>query len=205
MSHPLLAEEIIKDVHKRIMEGDCKITEGVSEEMLEWTVAYLDKDRDVQRERIAALEKELSEAKAEIHSACQALQDEQNECERLEKELAETKARLSDERAYSLKCERRAAALEKELADAKTRPPCTCGSGAHPRRCLSHPQGYDLHVATLNYENAKEELLESERRAERYREALQRIKTYHGITGTHATCRLAADIAEAALADEPSA
>jgi len=29
-------------------------------------------------------------------------------------------------------------------------PGCTCGSGAHPRRCALHPQAYDAHVAGLN-------------------------------------------------------
>lgn len=27
---------------------------------------------------------------------------------------------------------------------------CTCGSGAHPRKCKVHPYGWDLHVAYLN-------------------------------------------------------
>jgi len=27
---------------------------------------------------------------------------------------------------------------------------CTCGSGAHPRRCIKHPDAYDQHVAELN-------------------------------------------------------
>lgn len=29
---------------------------------------------------------------------------------------------------------------------------CTCGSGAHPRRCKLHPDEYDRHVAELNAE-----------------------------------------------------
>lgn len=36
-------------------------------------------ENDRHIERISVLEKELAEAKAEIHSACQALQDEQSE------------------------------------------------------------------------------------------------------------------------------
>lgn len=27
---------------------------------------------------------------------------------------------------------------------------CTCGSGAHPRKCLKHPYAYRLHIAELN-------------------------------------------------------
>jgi hypothetical protein len=34
---------------------------------------------------------------------------------------------------------------------------CTCGSGAHPRRCKQHPYGYDQHVAELNKLTAIEE------------------------------------------------
>jgi hypothetical protein len=33
------------------------------------------------------------------------------------------------------------------------RPGCTCGSGAHPRKCELHPAAYALHVAMLNVEN----------------------------------------------------
>jgi len=29
---------------------------------------------------------------------------------------------------------------------------CTCGSGAHPRKCVKHPELYRLHVAELNLE-----------------------------------------------------
>lgn len=29
---------------------------------------------------------------------------------------------------------------------------CTCGSGAHPRRCLLHPGEYEKHIAELNLE-----------------------------------------------------
>lgn len=32
-------------------------------------------------------------------------------------------------------------------------PRCTCGSGAHPRRCELHPDAYDRHVAELNRAN----------------------------------------------------
>lgn len=35
---------------------------------------------------------------------------------------------------------------------------CTCGSGGHPRRCVEHPQGFDLHVMELNYIGAQEEV-----------------------------------------------
>lgn len=31
-------------------------------------------------------------------------------------------------------------------------PACTCGSGAHPRRCAAHPDAYDRHVAEINAE-----------------------------------------------------
>ena len=44
----------------------------------------------------------------------------------------------------------RAAKRAKEAAAT----PCTCGSGAHPRRCATHPEAYDRHVADLNRENA---------------------------------------------------
>lgn len=27
---------------------------------------------------------------------------------------------------------------------------CTCGSGAHPKQCKTHPFNFDLHVAELN-------------------------------------------------------
>jgi predicted nuclease with TOPRIM domain len=30
---------------------------------------------------------------------------------------------------------------------------CTCGSGAHPRYCLAHPEDYDKHVDTLTKES----------------------------------------------------
>ena len=33
---------------------------------------------------------------------------------------------------------------------------CTCGSGAHPRRCAEHPDRYDAHVAELNAESEEE-------------------------------------------------
>lgn len=46
--------------------------------------------------------------------------------------------------------------LQAELAEKE----CTCGSGAHPRRCLRHPQGFDLHVAQLNYEGAQDTIQE---------------------------------------------
>ena len=26
---------------------------------------------------------------------------------------------------------------------------CTCGSGAHPRRCAAHPDEYDRHISEL--------------------------------------------------------
>lgn len=29
---------------------------------------------------------------------------------------------------------------------------CTCGSGAHPRKCDKHPELYRLHIAELNVE-----------------------------------------------------
>jgi hypothetical protein len=28
-------------------------------------------------------------------------------------------------------------------------PPCTCGSGAHPRPCVEHPEAYAKHIASL--------------------------------------------------------
>lgn len=30
---------------------------------------------------------------------------------------------------------------------------CTCGSGAHPRRCTVHPDVYEEHIKELNEEN----------------------------------------------------
>lgn len=29
---------------------------------------------------------------------------------------------------------------------------CTCGSGGHPRRCATHPDEYDKHIAELDGE-----------------------------------------------------
>lgn len=52
----------------------------------------------------------------------------------------------------------RIADLTAQLEAAKRENTCTCGSGGHPRRCAAHPQGYDLHVLTLNYENAQNEI-----------------------------------------------
>lgn len=46
--------------------------------------------------RIAELEKELTEAKAEIHSACCALQEEQNECDGLTEKLKEAEQREAE-------------------------------------------------------------------------------------------------------------
>jgi hypothetical protein len=38
-------------------------------------------------------------------------------------------------------------------APAAEPPRCTCGSGAHPRRCELHPDAYDRHIAELNRAN----------------------------------------------------
>lgn len=32
---------------------------------------------------------------------------------------------------------------------------CTCGSGAHPRRCELHPEAFEKHVTVLNNEAAE--------------------------------------------------
>lgn len=37
---------------------------------------------------------------------------------------------------------------------------CTCGSGAHPRRCALHPDAYDAHVLDLNRDSFLDDLLE---------------------------------------------
>lgn len=55
--------------------------------------------------------------------------------------------------------------------------PCTCGSGMHPRRCEKHPQGFDLHAMTLDYENAKAEL------------ATQREATKMALANVEAVCQ----------------
>ena len=34
---------------------------------------------------------------------------------------------------------------------------CTCGSGAHPRRCKKHPDAYEKHCEELNAEWQKED------------------------------------------------
>lgn len=41
-------------------------------------------------------------------------------------------------------------------------PRCTCGSGAHPRRCGVHPCAYDLHRMEINIETALEALKRSD-------------------------------------------
>lgn len=38
---------------------------------------------------------------------------------------------------------------------------CTCGSGAHPRKCDKHPYAYRLHIAELNLFQAVADGLES--------------------------------------------
>jgi hypothetical protein len=38
--------------------------------------------------------------------------------------------------------------------------PCTCGSGAHPRKCRQHPNGFAAHVGQINYECALEDRAE---------------------------------------------
>ena len=35
---------------------------------------------------------------------------------------------------------------------------CTCGSGGHPRRCATHPDAYDAHIAELNGNESTSEL-----------------------------------------------
>lgn len=39
-------------------------------------------------------------------------------------------------------------------------PSCTCGSGAHPRRCTLHPDTFAVHVEMLNREAAIDDLLD---------------------------------------------
>ena len=40
--------------------------------------------------------------------------------------------------------------------------PCTCGSGAHPRRCTAHPARYEAHCNELSLESAQERVEELE-------------------------------------------
>lgn len=39
---------------------------------------------------------------------------------------------------------------------------CTCGSGAHPRRCRVHPDAYDEHVREINAEWAARDKCEED-------------------------------------------
>lgn len=49
-------------------------------------------------------------------------------------------------------------ALRARVAELETgRLPCTCGSGAHPRRCEAHPLAYDAHCARLRHAQEDEE------------------------------------------------
>lgn len=43
---------------------------------------------------------------------------------------------------------------------------CTCGSGAHPRRCEKHPWGYDMHRHDLNLDTTNDNLDELTKRVE---------------------------------------
>lgn len=58
-----------------------------------------------------------------------------------------TKRLINKSRAKSLEYER------KQLPKIEiplSKDTCTCGSGAHPRKCKKHPYGWDIHVAYLN-------------------------------------------------------
>jgi hypothetical protein len=53
---------------------------------------------------------------------------------------------------------------------------CTCGSGAHPRHCLTHPEAYDRHIETLT----KESLYDDNARLEAENDSLRaRIDSIH--------------------------
>ena len=54
--------------------------------------------------------------------------------------------------------------------------PCTCGSGMHPRECLQHPQGFELHLLQLNYERAMEVIHELEAKIERLQAELLAVR-----------------------------
>ena len=57
---------------------------------------------------------------------------------------------------------RRYEAVHAKLQETLTPPPCTCGSGAHPRECVRHPQGFALHCAKMNEENQRANYEEAE-------------------------------------------
>lgn len=39
---------------------------------------------------------------------------------------------------------------QKKTQNERKRSGCTCGSGAHPRRCLVHPGAFEEHIRQLN-------------------------------------------------------
>lgn len=57
---------------------------------------------------------------------------------------------------------------DKRFKYTKRHSSCTCGSGAHPRRCKRHPCAWNIHVASMNLED----LLQDIEPEERYKEVM---------------------------------
>lgn len=52
---------------------------------------------------------------------------------------------------------------------------CTCGSGAHPRRCKKHPWAYQQHIFELNKDTMFDEIEELKDRLERIIKRLEEL------------------------------
>lgn len=72
---------------------------------------------------------------------------------------------IGDLEARVLAAEERARQAEEivSLPGCDHRHPCTCGSGAHPRRCARHPLRFDMHVAEIAAEAAERHHVAEER------------------------------------------
>lgn len=72
-------------------------------------------------------------------------------------------------------------ALRARVAELEAeRLPCTCGSGAHPRRCEAHPRAYDAHCARLQREFDDEERAYREGAGAMRSEVLDEIRSMYG-------------------------
>jgi hypothetical protein len=68
-------------------------------------------------------------------------------------------------------------------AEVERRAECTCGSGAHPRRCERHPNRYEAHCEEINLAGAQETIADLEAEVELLRPvadtALARRHAFH--------------------------
>lgn len=56
---------------------------------------------------------------------------------------------------------------------------CTCGSGAHPRRCETHPWAYEAHCLNLSHDSMGDDIAEVTKRLDALESVVKRIDGEH--------------------------